>query len=187
MTRDDADVVTSLIAAEAARQPGFRVVTYKEVETSLTQEQLKQAAGCTVVSCAVEIAGALNVDQFIMGTLGRLSGSRVLAIVRLDARTSTVLSRVSGRYDDDEEDDEMLDRLPKLVNRLFRNQAPVLATGAPAPAPRSRTAEGAPAAGWGVGPCLSRRWQRPRLLRQGPPSTRRRRWPSSCGSAACHR
>src|SRR5258708_6351236 len=70
-TRDQAELVTSLITAEAARIPGVNVVAFREIEGTLSQDQLRSAAGCATASCAAEIAGALDTDEIVMGSMGR--------------------------------------------------------------------------------------------------------------------
>ena len=49
-------MVTNLLAVEASKVPGYRAVSFREVEGTMSQEQVRQVAGCTSASCAAEIA-----------------------------------------------------------------------------------------------------------------------------------
>src|SRR5436853_7301614 len=69
VNKELAEIVTQLLADEASKLGTHRVVTYREVEGTMSAEQLRQVSGCTATSCAAEIAGALNADELAMGQL----------------------------------------------------------------------------------------------------------------------
>ncbi|MEW5849273.1 MAG: hypothetical protein AB2A00_10685 [Myxococcota bacterium] len=128
--RELAEVVTQLLAADASKLPEFQVVTFREVEGTMSQEQVRQVAGCSTVSCAAEIAGALNTDQIVMGTLANVGDNFVLTLSRIRARDARVVGRATDvvpRLDQN----TMLRRIPHVVATLFG----VVAEGQPASAP----------------------------------------------------
>jgi hypothetical protein len=118
VARDTADQVTSALAAQAGAVPGFRVLALAEIEGTMSQEQLRQVAGCNTASCAAEIAGSLNTDEIVMGTFGRFGNAYLLTLSRVNGRTATTLRRVSHKIPGDKLE-STLDDLPRLVDELF--------------------------------------------------------------------
>lgn len=130
--------LSAVLVVECGKVPGYQVVSYREVESAMTLEQMRQLSACDSVSCAAEIAGALNSEQTIIGTLGRVGGSYVLALSRISAREAKVVGRVSKQVS--ASDDALLIReIPGLARELFG------LASLPAPAPlETRSSESAP-------------------------------------------
>lgn len=118
VTVDEADVLTGLVASYSAKVPGYHVTSLADVEGAMSQEQLRQVAGCDSASCAAEIAGALNVDQLVLGTLGKLNGSYVLSLSRVRARDSHNAARIS-RVFTSLTPEVLTQELPLAVHELF--------------------------------------------------------------------
>jgi TolB-like protein len=129
------DQVTSLVAIEAARHGQFDVVTVKELEAQLSVVQVRAAMGCDEVACMTEIAGALNAELVIAGSLGRVGSSYVLTLALFRAREAKVVARASERFRNLDED-QLLDRLPAVVKSMMDSARDPswgpLAAGAPA-------------------------------------------------------
>jgi hypothetical protein len=125
-SKDLAEMLTLSIAESAGRIPGYRVVMLREVEGALSQEQVRQMASCDAVGCALEIAGAVNTDEIILGTLGRVGESHVLALSRVSARSALAEARVMERVPNLRED-ALLDVLPSVVAKLFARPPPTAA------------------------------------------------------------
>ena len=134
--RPRAEMLTAMVALEASTVPGFRLVTLKEVEQTLDQERLRQVAGCSTVACALEIAGSLNAQQLVVGTVGQVGSEEILSLTRLDARTATVLGRSGGRFPAGEPH-RMADALRGIVSSLMGTPLPS-SSPRPAPAPPLR-------------------------------------------------
>ncbi|MEW5850843.1 MAG: hypothetical protein AB2A00_18805 [Myxococcota bacterium] len=117
VARDHADILTVALTSEAGRLPGYKVTSYREVQNTMTQEQARMVAGCDQASCAAEIAGALNADEIVMGTLGRLERSLVLSVTRVRARDATVVARVQRTTEAGA--DALLKGMPAVVTELF--------------------------------------------------------------------
>lgn len=114
--------VTTVLAGVAGRVPGYRVVAYGEIAATMSQEMLKQAAGCNSASCAAEIAGALDTDEVTVGTLGRIGQSYVLTMSRISSRNGEVMARAQRRIEVQHEE-EILDGLPGVAADLFGTAA----------------------------------------------------------------
>lgn len=137
-----AAVVTSALTHHAARLPNVRVISYQEVHNTLSQEQVRQVAGCTDASCAAEIAGALNTDEIVLGSLGMAGDAYVLTLARVKARSAQVSGRALERVPQASEQ-LLIDRMPFIVAGLFNTPPPVPEEAAPArvsPRPRGRVA-----------------------------------------------
>ena len=79
----------------ARNHKAFDVIGGRDVQSALDLEATRQAAGCTDdMSCAIEVAGALDAPQVVSGQLGRVGDTWVLALTRTERATLTVLSRV---------------------------------------------------------------------------------------------
>jgi len=61
----------------------------------LAFEQKKQFVGCDSVSCLVELAGALGVDELITGNLGAIGDSHVITVKRMDLASAETKKSVS--------------------------------------------------------------------------------------------
>jgi hypothetical protein len=133
-TRQDvAELATAILVGRLRAVPGVRIVSYDEVENAMTQEQRRMMAGCESVGCAAEIAGALNVDQIVLGALGRMGKSYVLSLSRIQARSASPLGTAVRRFDGATED-TLVDEIARAAADLFPAAAHLVAP-APAPAP----------------------------------------------------
>jgi hypothetical protein len=148
VTRDMCELLTASITAEAGRLPGYRTLALKEVEGLIGQEQMRELAGCDAAGCAAELAGSLNVDEVVMGSLGTFGDNYLLTLTRIQSRTALVLGRSVQRFSGQGESD-ILDRLPSAVAETFGVTAPAiqhpagtrLKAGMAAPAGQPRTSD----------------------------------------------
>jgi hypothetical protein len=156
---DLAQLTTSAVTVHASKVPGFRVISFSEVQGLLTQEQLKQAVGCDSAGCAAEIAGSLNSDEIVIGSLGKVGGSLLLTMTRVRARDAQVVGRAMERVPGQDED-VLLDRLAPAVTELFGAGAPGSPGSLPPPAAGLRRYVSAVSA-----PCLEQAAPRSPVLR----------------------
>lgn len=88
-----ARVLTESIVDHLRSQRVFeRVVTYREIETTLGLEQQKQLMNCTAVSCIAEVTGALGVDYLLMGSVARLGDDFVISARILRAKDAEAVA-----------------------------------------------------------------------------------------------
>jgi hypothetical protein len=88
-------IVSEAILAEIRKIEGVSAVGMKEIMEMLAFEQKKQFVGCDSVSCLVELAGALGVDELITGNLGAIGDSHVITIKRMDLASAETRKSVS--------------------------------------------------------------------------------------------
>lgn len=132
--KETADTLTQMMAAEGGKIPGYKVVSFKEIEGTMSQEQVRQIAGCSSNACAAEIAGALNTDEIIMPAFSRVGDSYILTATRLRSRDAMVTGRISERFTGLDEN-KVLDRLPYVMQTLLSDSGkPPAATPTPAAA-----------------------------------------------------
>lgn len=115
---DLAEQVTAVVVHVANAQPGFQVVALADVQGAMSQEQLKQIAGCDDVSCAAELGGVLNTQQVVLGTLGLVGDQYLLSLTRVSSkdgrRLGSVVERVNAKPTS-----ALFDRLEEAVPPLF--------------------------------------------------------------------
>lgn len=132
-----AEAVSESIAAEVRKQPNVQVMTRQELGAVMTLERQKQLLGCQNDACAAEIAGALDVDRAVAGSVAKLGESWTVHLALLDARKAQALAhsdrRKKGSIDD------VLDLLPGMVHELFSPMAATLPSADQAPAPSPPT------------------------------------------------
>lgn len=86
-----ATLVTEALLSELRKLERLSVLGMNEVRAMLSHEANKQLLGCTDDSCAAELAGALGVDELVIGSLGKVGDSHVFSAKRIDtARAATV-------------------------------------------------------------------------------------------------
>jgi len=98
-------------------------VSFREVQGALSSEAMKMTAGCDSVSCAAEIAGALNTDFIIIGTLAKVETEYVLNVSRVRARDAAVPGRSLRRFPQKRES-LMLLQMPLVTSELMGTPVP---------------------------------------------------------------
>jgi hypothetical protein len=117
-------VLSDFFTAEARRIPDYHVVTQADVEQMLTAEMRMQLVGCEGTSCLSEIAGALNADEILYGSVGRLGRKDlVLTISRIAPGQATALAGEAERLVTDNRD-AMFDSISRLLKRLYSKYQP---------------------------------------------------------------
>ena len=118
VSADTAALVTELLVARVRHQPGLQVKSYRDVESAMTLEMRRMLVDCDEVSCAAEIAGALNADQVVMGTVGQVGTSYVLSITRIRQGDLTVLGHYARQFEG-QGDERISQEIPTVVAELF--------------------------------------------------------------------
>jgi len=135
VSRQSAELLTVVLVAEARKIPGYKFLTLKELEGVVSVDQVKMLMGCDSLSCAAELAGALNTDELIAGTVGMAGrSSYVLSLSRVAARTASPLGSSTRRMVGTEES-VVFDNLPAMVAELFPASGVVVKPIEPAAAP----------------------------------------------------
>ena len=129
-TPETCDLLTGTLSLEVARVTGARVRSIKEVQAAMSQEQLRMTANCDEAGCIAEIAGALNVDEVVMGQFGAIGDAYVMNLARVRAGDAEVAGRAQIQFTGNAS--TVLGRIPGAVNDLYASRA---ATSAAAPAP----------------------------------------------------
>ncbi|MFH1810201.1 MAG: hypothetical protein ABIJ09_15755 [Pseudomonadota bacterium] len=98
-------VLTKAVAAA----PWLDVVSRDEIATMLDAEAQKQLVGCDDTGCLAEIAGALDVDMLVAGSVTRLGESLVVTLQLINQRFANVMNRVAVTWNGPH------DRLPEVL------------------------------------------------------------------------
>jgi hypothetical protein len=120
----EVQVLGDLLMSEARRIPGHKVVTFSDVEQMLSLETKQQLLGCDATSCLAEIGGALNADEVLYGSVGRLGRHElVLSLSRIRPRDASALGGESERLSGANAD-ATLDGVPRVLARLYPSYVP---------------------------------------------------------------
>lgn len=88
-----------VLADEAAKVPGFDVLSTEEVREALDQEAEKALLGCTANDCLAEIAAAMDVSLIVGGSvLQDAEGGVLVSLFLLNTRAVIVVNRVVMRW-----------------------------------------------------------------------------------------
>jgi hypothetical protein len=90
-----ARTLSDVVAAAVVRQPGLIVTAGADIRARLQAEGTKQAAGCdsSLDSCMAELAGALDADLVVSGSVGFLGDVTIVSVALYDARKQASIGR----------------------------------------------------------------------------------------------
>jgi hypothetical protein len=92
-----AESATILVPTEVRRlRPDARVISSEDVRSLLTHQRNQMVLGCgSDPACMREVGGALGADEIVGGRLGKLGGTFVLEMRRVDARQAKSIRSVT--------------------------------------------------------------------------------------------
>ena len=94
---DLARVLADAAAAGAAAAPDLQVLSQGDIAAMLGLERTRQMLGCTEdQGCMAELAGSLDSDRLLAGSLTILERTSLLAVKVLDVKRSRTLARVTA-------------------------------------------------------------------------------------------
>jgi hypothetical protein len=102
--RDEVDAnlartLTNLVAEAVTHEPDVAVTSGQDLQALLDQSATKQAFGCDdkLDECVAQLAGALDADLVISGTIGRLDDVIIVSLTAYDARAQAAVARVTAQ------------------------------------------------------------------------------------------
>ncbi len=94
---DLARVLADAAASGAAAAPDLQVLSQGDISAMLGLEKTRQMLGCTDdQGCMAELAGALDSDRLLSGSLTILERTSLLTVKMLDVKRSRTLARVTA-------------------------------------------------------------------------------------------
>ena len=90
-------VSTDVLIGELAATGAFTVTDRKTILALLAKANMQERLGCDDTQCWIELAGALNAQYLVTGTVGRLGETTVLSVQLIDAKKAEVLGRASDQ------------------------------------------------------------------------------------------
>jgi TolB-like protein len=118
--RVDAEIVQildGLLVTATARTSGAPVLGTDELAAALELEGLKDRLGCSDMTCATEIGGALDAGYTVSGSVGRLGDSIILQLRMIDVSEMRVHRRADVTIANDE--NELEGAVRRGVSELF--------------------------------------------------------------------
>lgn len=132
-----ADVLTQMVVAEIRLRNTHVVISAQDVSSVLSVEQQRQLLDCDGTGCASDLAGALDVDELVTGSVTLVGRMFVLSLNRVRMRDAVTLAAVTAQQTGDSEA-VLLPLVPGLVRAAMTGEmgqrpAPPL----PSPSPRA--------------------------------------------------
>lgn len=115
-------VVSASLTAELRKLQGLEVIGVDEIVALLNHEANKQLLGCEQDSCAAEIAGALGVDEIVVGNLSQVGTDSVISLRRLDPKQAKAVRAFDLRMNP-AQGEEFLAVIGDAVETLYPQRA----------------------------------------------------------------
>ncbi|MCC6811777.1 MAG: PEGA domain-containing protein [Deltaproteobacteria bacterium] len=109
MEQTYAQVAIDALATAIAESKTHRVISKTELEAMLGAEKIKEAVGCTDVTCLAEIGAAAGASRIVSGSVARAGKSLLVNLQLVNTEYASVENRVSLAYDGE------LGELPALL------------------------------------------------------------------------
>jgi hypothetical protein len=122
------------LLSSARRHREVQVVGAQDVQSLLDHEATRQQGGCDEggITCAAELAGALDASRMVTGQLGRVGSTWVLSLTLIERGTLNVIGR-SSRQRKGDTPEELLNDLDGMLDELMGAAASADATPTVAP------------------------------------------------------
>ncbi len=119
VTPEEARLIESaVLTAARVHATRYDCVGMGDVQGILDAEAARAALGCDASECASEIADAISAEQLVTTQIGRVGGTWVVTLTRLERRTMQVLAREQIQRAG-ERADVILQDLPRAVDALL--------------------------------------------------------------------
>lgn len=111
---ETAGLISDLLRNDLFELGKYNVVERAEIDKIL-KEQAFQQTGCTAIRCAVEIGKILNVQQSVIGTVGRLGEKFIINVRLLDVETAELIITASEQCD---KEADLIDICKSIARKL---------------------------------------------------------------------
>ncbi len=116
---NNVSVNTSNLVSDMLRNYLFKLGKYSVVERAnidkILKEQAFQQTGCTSTECAVEVGKLLNVQQAVVGTIGKLGQKYIINVRLVDVETAELLATESEECD---KEADLIDIFKAIAKKL---------------------------------------------------------------------
>lgn len=96
VTSQEGVLYAELLSARLA-ELGVKVVSARDIQTLLGLERQRALLGCSENSCLAELAGALGVDDVLVGDLAKVEGGWLVTLKLLSSRDGSTRARFDGQ------------------------------------------------------------------------------------------
>ena len=96
VTSQEGALYAELLSARFA-ELGVRVVSARDIQTLLGLERQRALPGCNETSCIAELAGALGVDDVLLGDLAKVDGGWLVTLKLISSRDGSTRARFDGQ------------------------------------------------------------------------------------------
>ena len=111
------ELITDVAMTQLSDAGSRELIGQADIAAALDLEAQKQLLGCSDVGCLEELAGAMDVDSLITGTINKVGDGFLVIITELDAREVKQLARVQGTSGPSESD--LLRTVSRITEELI--------------------------------------------------------------------
>ncbi len=115
-------ILDTLLAPAVDKVGRYEVISPADIDALLGMEKLKESLGCSSVTCAAEIGGALGVDTMLAGNVSRLGKKLLIQLSLVDTKRASVVARGGSEVEANE--DLYADAVRQAVADLFKLAPP---------------------------------------------------------------
>ena len=111
------EILTDIAVTRLSEAENREVLGQADIAAALDLEAQKQLLGCSDVGCLEELAGAMDVDSLITGSIDKVGEGYLVILTELDTRLVKQVARVSRTSGADEAD--LLRTVSQLTDELI--------------------------------------------------------------------
>ncbi len=118
----NARMLADIATTEATRTGLYRVISQADVASLLGLEGQRQLLGCDDASCVAQIAGALDADRLLSGSVALVGHTTVVNVRLVDVKRSLTLAHESADFDAPQESD-LIDAVRRMTFQVLTGKA----------------------------------------------------------------
>jgi TolB-like protein len=121
ISESDAIIITDALSDALMRTRNFHVMERQQIDMILKEQSFESSGACDASECAVRVGRLLGIQQIVVGSIGKLGGSHILSLRRVDVKTGEILSS-STRNQRGAIEDLLQDGIPEAIEDLQKEQ-----------------------------------------------------------------
>ncbi|MBL8917493.1 MAG: hypothetical protein JNJ54_01415 [Myxococcaceae bacterium] len=128
---EDAAAIGEFVQSRAVALEVYSVTGQDDIRAALGLDRQRQLMGCGDGSCSVELAGALDADRVLHGSLSKVGNSWLLTLSLSNTRTGAGIHRLTERFEGSL--DRALDVIDRMLTALVEKDPVARSSAGPAP------------------------------------------------------
>jgi hypothetical protein len=98
VSQQDAAIITDKLRSEIIKSKKFGVFERERMNEILKEQGFQQSGVCSSEDCAAQAGNIIGVSRMVVGSIGRVGGSYLIAVRMIDVETGKILRNVDGEF-----------------------------------------------------------------------------------------